>query len=89
VVDLRPVVVSFGAAKFNSCSRGHATGPVEGVRRALRERGVEHVHDAQKHYTNQLCNSFSKAVPMYTEGGGPGRGKGKGVYGVRRCLTLT
>jgi hypothetical protein len=39
VVDLRPVVVAFGAAKSNSCFRGQAPGPVEGMKRALRVRG--------------------------------------------------
>ena len=36
--DKRSTVVAFGAGMFSSCSRGHAPGPVKGVRRALRDR---------------------------------------------------
>ena len=81
--DDRPVVVAFGAGMFSSCSRGHAPGPVKGVRRALRERGVE-MYDVNEDYTSQLCNCcHSKVVPMYSQGGG------MAIHGVRRCISAT
>ena len=81
--DDRPVVVAFGAGMFSSCSGGHAPGPVKGVRRALRERGVE-MYDVNEDYTSQLCNCcHSKVVPMYSQGGG------KAIHGVRRCISAT
>ena len=81
--DERPVVVAFGAGMFSSCSRGHCPGPVKGVRRALRERGVE-LYDVNEDYTSQLCHCcYNKVVPMYSEGGT------KAIHGVRRCLTAT
>jgi hypothetical protein len=82
VVDLHPVVVAFGAGMSSSCSRSQAPGPVKDVRQALRERGIE-VHDVNKHYTNQLCNSCHKKVKaLYTQVGK--EGGDKEVYGVRR-----
>ena len=81
--DDRPVVVAFGAGMFSSCSRGHAPGPVKGVRRALRERGVE-MYDVNEDYTSQLCNCcHSKVVPMYSQGGG------MAIHAVRRCNSAT
>ena len=81
--DDRPVVVAFGAGMFSSCSRGHCPGPVKGVRKALRERGVE-MYDVNEDYTSQLCNCcHGKVVPMYNEGGG------MVIHGVRRCLSAT
>ncbi|RLN26509.1 hypothetical protein BBJ28_00024584, partial [Nothophytophthora sp. Chile5] len=83
VEDDRPVVVAFGAGMFSSCSRGHCPGPVKGVRRALRERGVE-MYDVNEDYTSQLCNCcHGKVVPMYSQGGG------MAIHGVRRCLSAT
>ena len=77
------MVVAFGAGMFSSCSRGHAPGPVKGVRRALRERGVE-LYDVNEDYTSQLCNCcHGKVVPMYSEDGG------MAIHGVRRCLSAT
>jgi hypothetical protein len=81
--DDRPVVVAFGAGMFSSCSRGHAPGPVKGVRKALRKRGVE-MYDVNKDYTSQLCNCcHSKVVSMYSQGGG------MAIHGVQRCLAAT
>ncbi|RLN94995.1 hypothetical protein BBJ28_00019981, partial [Nothophytophthora sp. Chile5] len=83
VEDDRPVVVAFGAGMFSSCSRGHCPGPVKGVRRALRERGVE-MYDVNEDYTSQLCNCcHGKVVPMYSQGGG------MAIHGVRRYLSAT
>jgi hypothetical protein len=85
-VDRRPVVVAFERGMFNCCFSGHAPGPVQGLRRALRERGTE-VHDVKGDYTSQLCSSFDKKVKaLCTECGKDGGGKE--VYGVRRCLTV-
>jgi hypothetical protein len=87
VVDPRPVMVAFGAGMFRSFSRGHAPGPVKGVRQALRERGIE-VHDVNEDYTGQLCSSCHKKVKaLYTQGGKDFGGKD--VYGVWRFLTAT
>lgn len=81
--DNRPVVVAFGAGMFSSVSRGHCPGPVKGVRRALRERGVE-MYEVNEDYTSQLCNGcHCKVVPMYSEAGG------HAIHGVRRCLAAT
>ena len=79
--DDRPVVVTFGAGMFSSSSRGHAPGPVKGVRKALKKRGVE-LYDVNEDYTSQLCNScHGKVVPMYSQGGR------MAIHGVRRCLS--
>ena len=79
--DTRAVVVAFGAGMFSSCSKGHCPGPVKGVRRALRSRGVE-VSDVNEDYTSQLCSAcHQKVEPMYGENGG------KAIHSVRRCKT--
>ena len=81
--DDRPVVVAFGAGMSSSCSGGHVPGPVKGVRRALRECGVE-MYDVNENYTSQLCNCcHSKVVSMYSEGGG------MAIHEVRRCISAT
>ena len=85
--DTRPVVVAFGGAKFSVTSKGYASGPVEGVRQALRRMWVE-VYDVNEDYTSQLCHHcHEKLVLMYSQGG-EGRG-GSAIHCVRRCLTAT
>ena len=77
--DDRAVVVAFGAGMFSSSSKGHCPGPVKGVRRALRSRGVE-VSDVNEDYTSQLCSTcHQKIEPMYGESGG------EAIHSVRRC----
>ena len=69
--------------RSSSCSRGHAPGPVKGVRKALQRRGVV-VYDVNEDYTSQLCNGcHNKVVPMYSEGGA------FAIWSVRRCLSAT
>jgi hypothetical protein len=84
VVDPRPVVVAFGVGMFSSCSRGHAPGPVKGVRQALRERGIE-VNDVNE--TTRASCATAATSTLCTKG--EKDGGGKEVYGVRRCLTAT
>jgi Putative transposase DNA-binding domain len=83
--DTRKVVVAFGAGMFSSSSKGHAPGPVKGIRKALRRKNVE-IYDVNEDYTSQLCHCcYEKLVPMYSEGGE--EGEGEAIHGVRRCLT--
>jgi hypothetical protein len=72
--------VAFSAGIFSGSSRGVAPGPVDGVRQALRERGIE-VRVVNEDNMNQLCNKCFKKVRACTEDGRDG--------GVRRCLTAT
>jgi hypothetical protein len=80
VVDLRPVVVAFGASMLSSFSRGHAPGPVKGVRQAMRERGIE-VHDVKTTRTS-CATAATRRSRRYTQCGK--EGGSKEIYGVRR-----
>jgi hypothetical protein len=79
--DSRPVIVAYGAATFSASSSGQCAGPVKGVRKALRQHGVE-MYDVYEDYTSQLCSCCHKKLePMYSEGGE------FAIHAVRRCLT--
>jgi hypothetical protein len=80
--DKRIPVVAFGAAVFNSSSKGHRPGPVKAIRTALKRKGVI-FRDVDEDYTSQLCNECHvRLIPMYCRGG-------RELYEVRRCLTVT
>ena len=76
--DTRPTVVAYGAANFTVF--GKYSGPVEGIRRALRRRG-EDMYLVNEAYTSKLCSSCHlELVPMFDE-------TGHAIHAVRRCET--
>ena len=74
--DERKTIIAYGSATF--VPKGKYSGPVEGIRRALRRRGQEMclVNEA---YTSMLCsNCNQKLEPMFDE-------ERREIHAVRRC----
>ena len=77
--DKRETIIAYGSATF--VPPGKYSGPVEGIRRALRRRGQE-ICLVSEPYTSMLCSNCNQRLePMYEMF----EGKRQAIHAVRRC----
>ena len=81
IKDKRRVVVAFGAGFFSSSFKGNPPVPVRGLRKKLRQRGIE-VYDVIENYTSQLCNVCNEKLGKFRDP------NGKDTYSVRYCQNI-